>query len=77
MFDIVDAVGESVNVAGMSLGGVHGIVGPYMSPDMPVSRSVVTVLSTPMNVSPEDIDWFGLRASSKLVGGVLQPALKL
>lgn len=65
------AAGESVNVAGISCGGVHGIVGPYISPDMPVSKSAVE-WSTPMKVSPEAIDWFRLRAPSKL-GGVAQP----
>lgn len=77
LLTILLAIGDVVKAAGMSFGGVHGIVGSYISPGMPESMVVAAVLSTPMKVSPEDTDWFLLRAPSMLVGGVAQPCSSL
>lgn len=74
---MVDGIEESPNVAGISCGGVHGMPGPYNSPDIPGPTFAPAVLSTPMKVKPEDIDAFLLKAPSRLVGGVCQPVSTL
>lgn len=70
---MVGGIGESPKVAGMSCGGVHGIPGPYNSPDIPGPTFAPVVLSTPTKVRPEDIDALLVKAGSNLVGGVVQP----
>ncbi|ROV93784.1 hypothetical protein VSDG_07023 [Cytospora chrysosperma] len=68
---VIAAKDVSVNGVDISLGGVHGIPGPYTSAATLGSTWDAGPLPTPMSAN-EDIDWLRFMDSSMLVVGVVQ-----